>query len=317
MANFSLRHLRYFVASVENGGVAQASRQIHRSQPSISVAIKELETAFGVQLFVRHRSSGMTLTPAGHRFYHHAVKLLRHSRDFETNVFEESNIVAGELTVAFFESLAALYAPVLMATFLNRFPAVSMKPQVCSQSRIVEGLRTGLFDVAVCYVQGLPEGIESTALLSDRFPHAVLPRDHRFANSPSVSLAMMSTEPFVLLDIWPSNEYFLGIFETAGLTPNVVYKAPSLELVRGMVGHGLGVSILVSEPVNHQTFDGREIATVPITDAMAPSRVVMAWHGATEMTRASREFLAHCVGQLGGERGTASRASSLEGSAAR
>ncbi|WP_110950612.1 type 2 periplasmic-binding domain-containing protein [Pseudomonas bohemica] len=65
-------------------------------------------------------------------------------------------------------------------------------------------------------------------------------------------------------------------------------------MVRGLVGHGLGISVLVTEPVNSQTFDGKEVVTVPLTDRMTPSRTVMAWHGATELTGPTREVLHHC-----------------------
>jgi len=169
-----------------------------------------------------------------------------------------------------------------------------MKLHVGSQSKLIDGLRSGIFDVAICYVQGLPEGIDHASLLPDRFPHAVLPAGHRFAQMPSVTLAQLATEPIVLLDIWPSNEYFLSAFADANVEPRIAYTAPSLELVRGMVGHRLGVSILVSEPANHQTFDGIDIITVPISDTMPPSRVVMAWPVACELTRTAREFLTHC-----------------------
>lgn len=294
MATYSLRQLRYFVATVENGGVAQAARHINISQPSISVAIKDLETSFGMKLFLRHRSSGMSPTAVGRRFYLHAVNLLRHSREFEQKAFGETSLIAGEISLACFETLAPLYAPHLIASFQQRFPDVSVRLHVGSQERIIEGLRSGIYDIAICYVQGLPSVIEHVALLPDLFAHAVLPQGHRLAEHSAISLSMLANDPLVLLDIWPSNEYFLSLFEKAGVSPRVAYKAPSLDMVRGLVGHGLGISVLVTEPANSQTFDGKEVITVPLTDRMTPSRTVMAWHGATELTGPTREFLHHC-----------------------
>ena len=298
MTPFSLRQLRYFVSTVENGGIAPASRQLNISQPSISVAIKDLEASFGLQLFVRHRNSGMALTSAGHRFFRHATTLLRHAREFEQNALSENGVVAGELSLACFETLAALHAPSLIASFKQRYPGTILSLFTAAQERIVEGLRSGVYDLAICYDHGLPQTVERVALLPDLFPRVVLPSGHRFSEREEVSLAMLAEEPIILLDIWPSNEYFLGIFARAGVSPHVAYKASSLEMVRGLVGQGLGVSILVTEPVNAISFAGQEIVSVRITDPMMPSRTVMAWHSSTELTPCTRAFLHHCQSEI-------------------
>ena len=44
---FSLRQLEYFVAVGEAGSIAVASEKVHVSSPSISSALRQLETSFG------------------------------------------------------------------------------------------------------------------------------------------------------------------------------------------------------------------------------------------------------------------------------
>ena len=58
--NFTLKHLRYFVAAGETGSVTKAAEAVHVSQPSISAAIAHLEAVFGLQLFIRHHAQGRT-----------------------------------------------------------------------------------------------------------------------------------------------------------------------------------------------------------------------------------------------------------------
>jgi DNA-binding transcriptional LysR family regulator len=52
----NLMQLKYFSTVCETGTVSAASEILHISQPSLSNAIKEMETEFGVKLFFRkHR----------------------------------------------------------------------------------------------------------------------------------------------------------------------------------------------------------------------------------------------------------------------
>lgn len=294
MKNFSLRQLRYFIAFVENGGVAQAARMIHISQPSISSAIKELEAEFGIRLVFRNRSNGVSLTPAGRSFYQHALDLMRQAREFHSKVAVENGIVAGDLKIGCFDTLAPMYAPMLMASFQRAHAQVAIQLHVAPHQKLLDGLRDGSYDTVICYAHDLPSTVGRASLMRDLMPHALVAPEHRFADMPDVALSMLAAEPLILLDIWPSNEYFLGLFDRAKLSPRLAHKAPSLELVRGMVAHGLGVSVLVSEPVSGQTYDGLDVVSVPIQDPMVPSEIVLAWSGPDEPLPLCRIFVDHC-----------------------
>jgi hypothetical protein len=50
----------------------------------------------------------------------------------------------------------------------------------------------------------------------------------------------------ILLDAVPSKNYFVSIFKEKGYHPEVAYSSPSIEMVRCMVGQGLGFSVLVT-----------------------------------------------------------------------
>ena len=66
------RHLRYFVAVVDSGGLTVAAEQkLNTSQPSLSRQIRDLEEQVGTPLMIRS-AQGIELTSAGNAFLDHA-----------------------------------------------------------------------------------------------------------------------------------------------------------------------------------------------------------------------------------------------------
>ena len=49
----TLRHLRIFVAVCTWGSITRAAEKLHMAQPSVSLAIREREEAYQLQLFDR------------------------------------------------------------------------------------------------------------------------------------------------------------------------------------------------------------------------------------------------------------------------
>lgn len=273
---FSLKSLQYVVAAADYGSVTKAARMLNISQPSISMAISEMETKLGFQLFVRFHARGIKLTPAGERVIGEARLLLKQSRDFNRRAQELGTELRGEITVGCFETLAARYMPVLLKNFAKQHPGITVNLIERDQEGILSLLLAGKTEISVTYQLDLPVSVISEKLI-DLPPKALVSSEHHFAKREKISLQELSDEPFILLDLPHSREYFFEVFQKAGVNPHIAYRCSSQELVRGLVAHGHGYSIHNAPAVSDTTYDGGQVKLLQLESSL-PSMPVVRLH---------------------------------------
>jgi DNA-binding transcriptional LysR family regulator len=295
MIRYTLRQLEYFVAVVEAGSVARAAHALNVTQPTVSAGIAKLEDQLGVQLLVRQHAQGVSPTPEGRWLLAYARNLLEHAREIERQSEETAGPPRGTLELASYMTLAPAFLPGLISQFTRANPHAEVRIHEDMQGGLIEGLRAGRFHLALLYDVELPEDLAVTPLA--RFPaYALLPADHPLAGEERVSLKALAELPMILLDVPPSRTYFLGLMRAHGLEPRIAHSSPSLELVRGLVGQGLGFSLLVTRPPGDVTYEGKKLAIRPIAEVGEPGRIALARLEALRPTRLTTAFEAFASG---------------------
>ena len=263
--NYTLRHLRYFVAAADAGSISEAARALNVAQPSVSTAISHLEGQFGVGLFLRKPSLGVKLTPAGAQLLKEARNLLNYAVDFEAMALDLSDSVTGEIHVASFVNIAPIYMAGIIRTFQERYPRVSVRMYVGNQQEILDGIQSGKFEMALTFDLGLTNEY-SIDVISELPPQLVIPANHRLAGRKDVSLLDVASEPFIYLDLPHSRDYFFSLFRDSGLRPQQSVAVASFETIRTFVGNGLGFSLLNLVTKNVTNYDGTKVVYVPLTE---------------------------------------------------
>ncbi len=274
MLRYTLRQLEYLAACVDTGSLVAAAQRLNVSQPSISTAIAKLEEQLGTQLLIRHHAQGVVPAANARRVIQNARDLLAHANDFQNAIRISEGEISGELTLGSFISLAPTYLPGLIMSLREKFPDLELKIGEGTQDLLVSGLRNGEFETVLVYDFELPDDVQKTELLELR-PQVLLHQDHPLAEKSEIALAELADEPLILLDIQPSRQYFTGLFEDTGTSPKIGYRSSSIELVRGLVGRGLGYSLLVTRPPGDLTYDGQQLAIRPIQDDVEKTRIVL------------------------------------------
>lgn len=264
---FTLVQLRYFVIVAEHGSMTAAADRLHIAQSAVSTAISNLEHELRVQLFIRHRARGLTLTSAGERLLHQSRDLLTRARDVEAEARGSGGSLTGPVTIGCFVTLAPYYLPALVAACDSHYPGIELNVVEAEAEQLHQSLRTGGIDFALIYDLGAPTDAD---LHRETIAHApayvIVSADHRLADRTAVDLADLAPDPMVLLDLPYSRDYFRAMVAASGTEPDVRYRSQNYETVRSMVARGLGYSVLNQRPQTGQTYGGGDVVALDLRD---------------------------------------------------
>ncbi|WP_063787254.1 LysR family transcriptional regulator [Streptomyces sp. NBRC 110028] len=274
---FTLLQLRYFLVAAERGSMTEASGALHVAQSAVSAAIQNLERDLRVQLFIRRRGRGLTLTPAGERLKQHARELLARAREVEREARGDGETISGPVAIGCFVTLAPYYLPPLFSECTRRYPGIEIDVVEAETDQLVQALGAGRIDFAVTYGLGLPtEPTLRSETIAQAPAYVIVPADHPLARQSTVALVELSAEPLVLLDLPHSRDYFRSLVAATGTAPDVRYRTRSYETVRSLVARGVGYSVLNQRPATTQTYGGGEIAELELRDESPPLEVKIA-----------------------------------------
>ncbi|MGY5452592.1 LysR family transcriptional regulator [Agarivorans sp. MS3-6] len=122
----SLEQLHAFVATVEQGGVAQAARHIGKHVSTLREQVNNLEIDTGLTLFVRHPRS-LEVTEHGEQLYNFAKSMLSEASHFDAKVDSLLQGIPERLTIAIDTSLVESALDNQISALLQAYPYLSLK----------------------------------------------------------------------------------------------------------------------------------------------------------------------------------------------
>ena len=290
---FTLRQIEYFVATAETGSITLASARVNISQPSISAAIAALEESFGIQLFIRHHAQGLSLTQPGERFLREARALLMQAGELESAAGALSTRVGGELPIGCLVTVYPLLVPELISEFRARHPSARVRAVAANQAELMDQLRRGDIALALTYDMTIPADIDFIPL-AELAPFAFVAARHRLGRRRSVALAELAAEPFLLLDLPLSRDYFLSLFHQAGVTPAIAGRFEHIDVIRGLVARGEGFGLANAQPRNRASLDGHRLSYLALDGDPTKLAHGIAMVKGLRPTQTTEAFIALC-----------------------
>lgn len=133
----TLRHMKIFVSVYQNNGITRASEELHLAQPSVSLAIRELEDYYGIRLFDRI-SRRLYVTEQGKMFYDYALHIVSLFDEMELGIRNWEHM--GTLRIGSSITIGNFLLPGLIKKFTTAHPNMNVKASVHNSSYIEESI---------------------------------------------------------------------------------------------------------------------------------------------------------------------------------
>ena len=232
--------LRAFHAVASAGGFTRGAARLGLSQPALTVQVRALEQAYGVELF-RRRGQRTELTEFGREVFRQAQQLFARLDDLEQLLGAAGSLRTGRLALGADGPFAVMD---LLAAFLQRYPGMRVTMRLGNATRALADLREGHTDVAVLNLIEQGNDLFSRPLLRDRLV-TLVKAGHEWAERTAVDFDELSAAPLILREPGSATRALLAdAFAAADLVPRVALELGSREAVREAVLAGLGVGVV-------------------------------------------------------------------------
>ncbi len=277
--NIELRHLRYFVAVVEEESFTAAAQRVHVAQQVLSTQIKKLEDAVGTQLLERS-SRGVAVTAAGEAFLASARETLASLDRGVTAARNAAQAVNGRLCVGISIAASGDTRTQLLGAFERAYPGVDMRLLVFDITQPACGLLDLSSDVALVRPPVAAAGVSLRQLASEQRVF-VLSERHPLATRETLTLADVAGQPWVVAepatdgcDPFAYRDDWLINPRPGGDVPVIGAAARTIEEWREHIVASHGLSLC---PASAETYNARPgIVFIPAKD-VPPTALCVAW----------------------------------------
>jgi LysR family transcriptional regulator, benzoate and cis,cis-muconate-responsive activator of ben and cat genes len=264
-----LRHVRYFLATVECGSVSAAAAALHLTQPGLSRQLRQFERDLEVTLFERRSGrllptrTGEALVPIGRSLLDRAAELREAATFIAHGRLDRLTIGAPTVT------LTEIVAP-----FIATLGPDDPTPSVLATEGLTssESLRRGA-DLAI--------GTSSPRAPHVSIPMAVLPvwayvpPDHPWADRDAVPLAELLGEPLIVLPVsFTSRQAFDAAVAREGAGASTLLETTSATVAQALAAAGRGIALVSDDP----RFDLRPLP-IDLAEGRLGIRLLTAWDG--------------------------------------
>jgi len=257
----NLNQLRVLYCVIKTGSFAKAAGELFVTEPAVYIQVRSLERDMGFTLLDKF---GKELRPTeiGKLLYDYAEKIFNLVEEATQAVKDLQELRKGSLRLGTTVALAQYFMPVIISTFQDRHPHISIYLDERSSRALVEGILQHLFELAIVARVPYPERVDVIPFTRDELILVVSPRSKLLAKG-SVTLEDLTAEPVIFTDARSATKFNIWQeFEKRGLKPAAIIEAGNNELIKQLVKKNRGYAFLSYICVRDEIQKG-ELVAVP------------------------------------------------------
>lgn len=263
---------KYFNELYTKKSFTKVAQTFNVSQPSISTALKRLESHFQSKLVIRGNSqTELKFTPAGEQLYKHTHSI---TTEIETALHELNHLKSHSTTIGLPPMLkSAYFAKIAVASkeFDKQFNIQNMHIFEAGSNVLKRSLINGDVDIALL---GSLDSDVTNELLQEPFVQAdfkiYVSSKNPLSQKESLSFSDLKSEHFVGLDSNFIHNRAMAYFASTGnIRPKFFMKTSDINFLMNMISENLGIALL-ADIVKPTTPD---IITLSIKDEHQPKFV--------------------------------------------
>ncbi len=238
-----LQQLRYFQAACRYGSISRAAERLHLSQPSVSMAIKELENEFALTLIMR-QYKGFALTQEGKTFLELVNSLLEHAENV-AQIMEDLGQKRNLIRLGIPPMIGSILFPIIYVKFCRQHPEVNFTTSEAGSRRLLQQLDNNMLDmVFLPHDKPLPPEYGAIPVMHMETVCCVSER-HRLAGRSTITVDDLKDEPLVMFkNSFFQNELISQLFEKRSLVPRVIHYSDQLSTIQKLVVSNTAVGFI-------------------------------------------------------------------------
>lgn len=257
----TLNQLRYFCTASRCHSITKAAEELYVTQPTVSVAIRDLEIEFGISLFYR-KGNQLILTQEGEAFYEKATYILQYCNELQAD-YSSMSRVKPPLRIGIPPMLSTVFFPELLTAFHQDHPEIAVILEEYGSVRAGNLVQDDTLDLALVNMEQYNiDKFHNVVLANDQVVFCVN-KDHRLADKEIVTTKEMSKELLIFFNADSvQNQLLKTRFEMDRYIPNIVMRSSQIYTTLQFIKTGKYSCFLYSSMLDKFTESG--ITGIPL-----------------------------------------------------